>query len=822
MKNDHSDSDDTRTHPILAKDTMVSHYRIVEKIGAGGMGEVYLAQDTQLDRPVALKFLPGNLAADEKLKSRFVREAKAAAKLNHPHIVTIYEVGEYASRPFFAMEYVRGRSLHHFAHQEQLPISQIIEYAIQLCQGLGEAHRAGIVHRDIKTANISVDAGGRIRILDFGLASIQGADQLTKTGSTLGTVSYMSPEQVSGRAVDLRSDLFSLGIVLYELIAGRTPFKRDNEGATLKAIMEDTPEPLSRFKADVPDPLQRIVDKLLEKDVELRYQSAEGVIADLKKLIYDSQQSVLENESSRTKRKPRLAILLAAVIVILAGGLAMIFGGSGTTDTKAVPVLAIMPFENLGSPEDEYFAVGITDEISSRLATVSGMRVISRSSASKYKNTEKSVGEIGNELGADYILEGTIRWDKSGDVERIRITPRLTQTSNDYQLWAQNYERKLTQIFEVQAEIADQIADQLDLTLVEADEFERMSSPTSNMAAYDYYLRGMEFVNEGIYMANLQAAIKMYDSAVTLDPNFALAWAQKSVAHTNYEFGYTLEDNGVNSEAAKDAAERALELDPNLPAAHVAMGTYYNLIERDYDKALREFSRAESEMSSNADLFEAIGIVKMRQDKWVEAIYNFEKAAQVDPLNVRRYYWLATCNSMIRDFKTANQYISRALALSPTNVDAVYLKALMGVLEYGDINVGGKSFESMASEAGLAKVATYEMGVTSVIGLWRFLDDLSPGELIPQIYDLGEERSRHVVYLNVAQLYDLSGNRELAHIYYDSSRMVLEKMTDSERNVDYDIYASLGLTYAFLGKAEEAIKAGNKAKELMSIDDCHW
>ncbi len=822
MNKDQSKSDNTRAHTVLTRDVQVGHYRIIEKIGAGGMGEVYLAHDTKLDRQVALKFLPDNLVLDDDLRSRFIREAKAAAKLSHPHIVTIYEVGEYAERPFFAMEYVRGRSLHHFAHNEPLPIDQIIDYAIQLCQGLGEAHRAGIIHRDIKAANISVDAAGRIRILDFGLAAVQGSDHLTKTGSTLGTVSYMSPEQVSGREIDHRTDLFSLGIVLYELIAGRTPFKRESEGATLKAIMEDTAEPLSRFKTGVPDQLQHIVSKLLEKNMELRYQSAEGVIADLKKLIYDSQQSLSETISLRSKRKPLLIVATAALVVLFAGALALIFGGSTGQERESIPVLAIMPFENLGSSDDEYFAVGITDEISSRLATVSGMRVISRSSASKYKNTDKSLAEIGKELGADYILEGTIRWDKSGDVEKIRITPRLTQTSNDYQLWAQNYERKLTQIFDVQAEIADQIASQLDLTLVESAEYERMSIPTSNMAAYDYYLRGMEYANKGIYMTDLQAAIRMYDSAVMLDPNFALAWAQKSIAHTNFEFGFTSDDNRFHSKAARAAADKALELDPNLPVAHLALGTFYNLMERDYDRALREFSRAESEMSSNADLSEAIGIVKMRQGKWSEALYNFEKASQIDPLNVRRYFWLATCNSLIRDYRAANQYINRALALSPSNVDAVYLKVNLGLLESGDIDVGGESFESIASEAGPVAVATYETGVTSLIGLWRFMDNLSPEEIIPQIYDLGEARSRHVVYLNVGQLYDLSNNRDMALIYYDSSKMVLEKMLASDKNEDFDVYASLGLTYALLGMAEPAVRAGRTAKELMSIDDCHW
>src|SRR5262245_60727393 len=298
---------------------MVSCYRIIEKIGAGGMGEVYLAEDTRLKRKVALKFLPAHLVANDEIKTRFLREAQAAAKLNHPNIVTIYDVSEHEGRPFFAMEHVEGHLLSHFAHGEKpLPLDTIIDYATQVCQGIGEAHRAGVIHRDIKATNIIVDTKGRARILDFGLAAVEGDDKLTKTGSTLGTVSYMSPEQVSGREIDQRSDLFSFGVVLYELLAGRTPFRRDSEGATLRAIMQDSPEPLARYKSEIPQKLQLIIDKLLEKDRQMRYQTAEDIIADLKRLVYDSQQTEHHSPAQATRARLKLAIGAAAVLVLAA------------------------------------------------------------------------------------------------------------------------------------------------------------------------------------------------------------------------------------------------------------------------------------------------------------------------------------------------------------------------------------------------------------------------------------------------------------------------------------------------------------------------
>jgi serine/threonine protein kinase len=307
--------DKTSPHVILSAGMQVSQYKIIEKIGAGGMGEVYLAADNKLDRRVALKFLPAQYSSDADLVSRFKREAQAAAKLDHPNIVTIYEVGEYQGRPFFAMQYVEGQSFVQLAHETTLPLQKIIEFSIQILEGLQRAHQAGIIHRDIKSANILIDSEQRPKILDFGLATVQGGEKLTKVGSTLGTVAYMSPEQAHGQIVDQRSDLFSFGVVLYELIAARTPFKRDTDAATLKAITEDTPEPLARFRAKVPEELQRIVNKLLERDPSLRYQTASGAVADLKKLAISSSSGAvtpIQKHSNHTL----IATIIAAVAVI--------------------------------------------------------------------------------------------------------------------------------------------------------------------------------------------------------------------------------------------------------------------------------------------------------------------------------------------------------------------------------------------------------------------------------------------------------------------------------------------------------------------------
>lgn len=368
------DQERTRTFTVLTTGMTAGHYRLEGVVGAGGMGEVYRAEDLRLHRRVALKFLPTQLTDDNDSKSRFTREAQAVASLNHPNIITVYEVGDFEGRPFMAMELVEGRSLHQFTQSEQLSIDRIIDIASQMAQGLEHAHKAGVVHRDIKTANVLVDKDWRARILDFGLATVQGSDRITKAGATVGTVAYMSPEQVRGLDVDYRTDLFSLGVVIYELLTGRTPFKHENEAATLHAIVNQLPEPLSRYRSQVPDDFQRIVDKLLQKEPSLRYQTAADLQADLRRLATGHSSS------------------------------------GGSVSASARQMIAVLPFDNMGTSEQDYFVDGITDEIASRLARIAELGVISHASAQQYKKTDKRPRDIGRELGVGYILQGTVRW----------------------------------------------------------------------------------------------------------------------------------------------------------------------------------------------------------------------------------------------------------------------------------------------------------------------------------------------------------------------------------------------------------------------------
>jgi serine/threonine protein kinase/tetratricopeptide (TPR) repeat protein len=809
--------DKTHSHAVLTQGTEVQHYRIVEKIGAGGMGEVYLADDTKLKRQVALKFLPGHLAADSTVRTRFVREAQTLAKLNHPNIVSVYDVSDFAGRPFYVMELVQGESLHHYCHDEPLPFDLIIEYAIQICQGLGEAHRAGIIHRDIKSANIAVDRKERIRLLDFGLAAREGDDRITRTGSTLGTVSYMSPEQISGRDVDHRSDLFSLGIVLYELIAGRTPFKRDSEGATLKSIIEDTPEPLTRYKSDVPERLQDIVMKLLDKDKELRYQSAEGVIADLKRLVYDSQPTGrVRSVESKSSRRSWIFGVAAAVIVVAAAVILMFASSkkSPGSDERGIPMIAVLPFENLGSPDDEYFADGMTAEITSRLTGIKGLGVISRPSAMKYKHSDKSRSQIGVELGVDYILEGTVRWSKVGESVRVRITPQLVRANDERQLWGDNYQRDLLEVFSVQAEIAAQIVDQLGMKLLDSDRETRAARPTENAQAYEYYLKGLtrmqgiEGDRSGMFSANAA-----FDTAVMFDPDFALAHAMRSIAYSRTA---VRRDIRRGADQALESANRALELDPDLPQAHVALGTYYNAVLNDYERALEQFKLARSEIHSDPDVLAGIAIVHLRQGKFEESHREFRKAVELDPLSPVRYWLLAQSYQADHRFEEAEQNMSRAIALAPTNASYYFQLAKLLAARYGV----WAPIDSLTREA-----LTHCDSVEFASQAWHLVNRLPDIDLRKLVYTYQKTYKQWTdtghYFVTLGRGYAQLGDSAMSLVYFDSSRQQYEKRI-KESPDDPLIASILGSILARLGKCDRAVEFGRRSKELLSVDKCHW
>jgi non-specific serine/threonine protein kinase len=512
------DDDKTRTHVTLTGGTMVSHYRIIEKIGAGGMGEVYLAEDTRLKRKVALKFLPSHLVSNEEIKTRFLREAQAVAKLNHPNIVTIYDVSEFNGRPFFAMEHVEGVSLRDLLQREMLDFGRVIELIIGLCDGLQAAHNKGVVHRDIKPANIVIDGYGKPKVLDFGLAAVRDTEQLTRAGSTMGTLQYMSPEQTEGKIVDARSDLFSLGVVFYELIAGRSPFARDSETATIRAIVTETPEPLARYRAGVSSDLQRVVSRLLERDPSRRYQTAADAGADLR--------SLNDSVSSRDSRPP---VQEESIVVV--------------------------PFENLGGdPENEYFSDGLTEEVITDLGKLEHVRVISRKSSMLLKGTKEEPRVLGNRFNVRYLLTGSVRRSQ----QNLRVNAELMETANDRQIWAERYTGTMQDVFDIQEQIARSIAATLRVKLGVSEERALAERSVKNPQVYDLLLRARH-ETERWSREGLDRAQELLLEALKLEPESAILYAALGYNYYNYvNLGFHQDESIAR---AFECVRKAFELD---------------------------------------------------------------------------------------------------------------------------------------------------------------------------------------------------------------------------------------------------------------------
>ena len=575
----------------------VSHYKITAKLGAGGMGEVYLAVDTSLDRRVALKFLPAALSQDNEARERLLREAKAASKLNHPNILTIHSVEAFAGRDFIVMEYVEGQNLSEYLVNCSPSLEDRLAIAIQIVEGLAKAHAAGVIHRDVKPSNILIDADGRAKLLDFGLATFRGATRLTETGSTMGTAAYMSPEQAQSRDCDHRSDLFSLGVVLYEMIAGRLPFEGAHSTALMYSIVNDEPQPLARYAKGIPDELQRIVLKALAKPVGERFQSAGDLISDLKRL---SRRGTSSGQHAAVARRRMLAIL---------------------------------PFENLGPAEDEYFADGITEEIISRMANLREIGVISRTSAMQYKGTKKSIREIGADLGADFVLEGTIRWGKGATgVSRVRITPQLIRVNEDAHIWAGRYDRVIEDIFDVQSEIAENVAEQLNIKLADPERRAIESKPTGNMDAYYAYLKGRFYWNRRT-RDGIAKGIQFFTQAITLDPNYALAHVGLADAYNLLSVYANVPPHDAFPKS-KEAASRALEINPTLAEAHTSLAFARCWYDWDWPGGERGFRRA-IELSPNyalADYWYSICLMAM--GRLGEAEKMARRALEQDPLSI--------------------------------------------------------------------------------------------------------------------------------------------------------------------------------------------
>ena len=687
----------------------ISHYKILEKLGEGGMGVVYKAEDTKLDRFVALKFLHPELTRDEEVRTRFIQEAQAAAALNHPHLCTIYEIDEYKGRSFIAMEFIEGEGLQDSIQRGPLPMDDLLSITVQIGEGLHEAHEKGIVHRDIKPGNIMLTSKGQAKILDFGLARLGTHTKITRTDTTLGTAAYMSPEQASGKDVDRRSDIWSMGVVLYEMVTGTRPFTGEYESAVVYSILNDKPEPVTSRRSMVPMELERIVGKALAKNTVERYPHVEDMLVDLRALRSAAQTHGTPQKTVLKGRSKKVPITLAAacIIAVIAFGVAILphlFGLAGlkkergTADNRKL--IVVLPFENLGLPDDEYFANGTTDAITARLTSVKGLGVISRQSAIQYKSTTKSIRQIGKELGVDYVLEGTVQRERPGDpASRVRVIPQLIRVADDTHVWADTYDKTMTEVFRVQSDIAERVAKELDVALLEPERRALEKRLTENLAAYEDYLRGMDFIQNT--NSDVEIAVGLLKKAVSLDPQFAEAWAGLAMA---YHTIYWIFDRPEALNLEMDAAERAQELGPDLPETHLALG-YVAYARREFDQALEHFKSAER-LRPSGDAAQAICRTFRRLGKWQDALNYAEKAQRLIPHSYL-VYWdeLGFTKMALRRFDDAMLDFDRAISLSPQVNDAYILKAHVLVAKNGDVSEAKQVMLEMIRRTNVAEAA---------------------------------------------------------------------------------------------------------------------
>jgi eukaryotic-like serine/threonine-protein kinase len=793
----------------------ISHYRVLEKLGSGGMGVVYKAEDTKLGRPVALKFLPSELTQDETAKKRLAHEARAISALQHRHICTIHEIDETDDgRTFICMDYYEGETLNERLARGPLMVDEAMEITLQMARGLSAAHERGIVHRDIKPANVMLTKQGEAKILDFGLAKLAGQTKVTKSGSTVGTVAYMSPEQATGAEADARSDIFSLGVVLYELLTGDVPFRGDHAAAILYGIMHSKHRAVEELRKDIPKGLQRIVDRALEKEPEKRYPDATSLARDLEQLRSEATTSRVGSARTQRGRHRSLVIGIASLAVVAGGAFVFSRFSSPTSPPgNAKKMVVVLPFENLGAPEDEYFADGITEEITSRLGAVQELGVISRTSAVQYKQTKKTIKQIGEELGVSHVLEGTIRWNRGGGAsDRVRITPQLIQVSDDTHLWSASYDRVIDDIFAVQSDIAENVTRELGIALLPPEERASEARPTENLEAYQAYLRGVVYKDEAIGSLSEESFglwAQMFERAVELDPRFALAHARLSYVHSlTYHFRLDMTETRVS--LAKAAVDRALELDPDLPEAHLALGYYHYLCWREYDRALEEFEIARKGLPNES--IEAKSYVERRMGRFEAALDHQKAALEASPRNAALVEELGRTCTVLRKYTDADHYFDLAIALSPDLTDWYVEKVENYWLWNGDLEKARATLRVMPARTLEVVVYTWVWQEVYERDYRAALERLSSTSLDV----LRSQASFTPRSLLEGLIHRLMNEPERAKVSFEHARVLLEGEI-KENPEDYRIHCALGLAYAGLGRQEDAVRHGKQGVDLYPI-----
>ena len=812
---------------------LIGHYRIESLIGVGGMGEVYLARDERLGRKAALKLLPSSLTTEETQLNRFKNEARTASALNHPNILTVYEIGTEGNLQFIATEFIEGITLRAAIASERMSPHRALEIAVQVASALAAAHDAGVVHRDIKPENIMLRPDGYAKVLDFGIAKLTEQSRAsddhsvettallqTRQGLVLGTARYMSPEQARGQKVDARSDIWSLGVVLYEMVAGSPPFRGETPSDCIAAILTAEPAPLSGVSPDVPAKLESILQKALRKNSDERYQTINEMLAEVRtlKAKLEAESSLSQTKSARDSnvsqvKHPKRVLLVTLVAAVLAAVVVACFFFFGAPASSAnEKSIAVLPFENLSEDKSNaYFADGIQDEILTRLSKIADLKVISRTSTQRYKKTHQKPSEIARQLGVANLLEGSVQ--KTND--QVRVNVQLIRAVNDSHLWAETFDRKLTDIFSVESEVAKAIADQLRAKLTGQEEEVLAARPTNNPQAYDAYLRGLAYtLKTGNSPANTLGAQKYLKEAVQLDPKFALAWALLSYVDALGYLTLTLQPTEALRDETGQAAETALALQPNLGEAILAKGYYYYACLKDNDAAVHYFEQARQFLPNSSQIPESLAYVARRRGQWEQSEIYFNEAERLDPRNVSLLTQHAQSYMIVRRFPEAMRKFDQVLDVIPDDVDTLAQQAGIAQAQ-GDLMRAGALLAPLnppADDTGALEIQVYQA-----------ILERHPAEMIARLNEilsnpdpaLGYNNGELRFWLGWAQ--DVAGDHADAQLSWRLARIELEPFL-KEQPDNYELIGDLALVMTGLKDKAAAFGLAEQAMKVRPLD----